>query len=283
MLTGDRYGVDDTFVDVDPTERRDAGHLDAAIMPDGRGGVVVEFSGDGTARIRIERTPGSSDAFGAIGVPLSPLREVPVNAGADRATTIGRWEPEQPEPTSDVECPSHAETKELMAAQRDQSRVNEHGQSVPRGGGRGGAGKKPRSRSKDRSRVAFGAADEQVPSRISAGTPRWRVTGLSLGEWSFYDRRPGEALEVLRSHAGRIVTDDSYEPATSPTPVSGRSSISVYGLRDYEIDALRLCPGSARVALSQHARSVAGPFVEKLDGAEEMRRADRTERRKGAA
>lgn len=127
-------------------------------------------------------------------------------------------------------------------------------------GGGGGAGRqKPIKPIKN----AYAPVEGNEPEK----TTRMQVPGLTPGERDYYLRRPGDARDVLRSHARQFeVAPKSVERIEHLSTADRRKSFVIYGLTEIEIEILRLVPGRARQILSDYARAKAGERIKQIDG-----------------
>jgi hypothetical protein len=186
---------------------------------------------------------------------------VPENMGADRAKVVyGEFEVVKNISTSD-RC-TGCESPTCIECNRVTPKTLQKENKTPMGGGGGDAtGKsKPRLR-----KVKDDKAEAQEPDSI-----RWRVWGLTRGEADFYDRRPGEALHVLRVLAGKLEREDVVAsrdagPLIEIRRERLRSNFSVYGLTQHQYDLIYTERGLASRELAWHARGVDAARVESID------------------
>ena len=253
--------------DYDPLT--ELGRIEVAIMGEGR----MTLYGEGEAiELAMERPPLED---------LGPAKELKgeraINHGSAYAPLLGIGEAQT---EGDPDLDAIQDTRGLTESQigslmkrtnRDESRVNWHGDSVPSGGGGSGTGKAKAAKPSYGKAGAGQNADEDRRGFVNSYARRFRVKLLTPGERSFYDRRPGTALDVLRAHVVMLIADEIPPERLMrhlPTKNAG-VGMDVYGLTDDEVDLLLLHPGSARRFLSEYARERDGNRIEAIDAGAE--------------
>jgi hypothetical protein len=225
--------------------------------------VLHDREGNVLGEIRAERTDDKDDDLGE----ALTLREKHglVNEGSGVAELIGTFE--TPVVTERGERDEYGnlpqDPKTLTTSQAEQ--LAKPGITISKGGGGGGGGGKKSDRPirQGRARPDDGAAGEGT----TAGA--CRVSGITRGEWYWYHRRPGVAVEVLRNLVERILTNtaDLEDLRRNPTaPSKHKRTLVIYGLTEHQHAVLSEFPGAARRALVKHARSLEPKRIDDLDG-----------------
>ncbi|MDF2434552.1 MAG: hypothetical protein JWP44_4183 [Mucilaginibacter sp.] len=202
-----------------------------------------------------------------LGEAATPRAEGLVNAGATDADLIGTFEsPTIPERGERDEYGNFAQPlNRITRSQAESLAVPEI--TIAKGGGGGGGGvPKAKQRPMKPTRTA---PEEDDTGLIDTPAGPYRVSGLTKGEWTWFDRHPTADREVLVALVERIAneTADLAElRRLRAEPHKSKRVRIVHGLNENQQAVLDEYGSAARRALASHARGVDPKFVDLHDG-----------------